>query len=163
MIGKLAVLAASLVCAGAALAQDYRTYVNARFGARASVPANWRADRPPENGDGQRFNSPDGKASITISGIYHIDDTIREAIESRAKPDGATVTYVKRDPRAVVASGLIGDRIFYTRSILSCADTIWNDLWIEYPAADKAKYDALVKRVSGSLRGAAANDPACKR
>ena len=162
----IALIVASLTCsavlADAALAQSYRTYVNARFGARADVPANWRADRPPENGDGQRFISPDGKASITVSGIFHVEDTIKEAIDSRARPDGVAVTYVKRDSRGVVASGLKGDQIIYTRSILTCRDTIWNTVWIEYPSAEKQKYDALVSRVAGSLRGGRSGDGDCK-
>jgi serine/threonine-protein kinase len=150
----VAAIAGQVAFAGAALAQNYRDYGNPRFGVHADVPANWRADRPPENGDGQRFISPDGRASITVSGMYHVDDTIKEAIESRARPDGVSVTYVKREARSVVASGLKGDRIVYTKSMLSCGDSIWNSVWIEYPASEKQKYDALVSRVAGSLRGA---------
>ena len=39
-------------------------------------------------------------------------------------------------------------RIFY---VLTCHDTIWNDLWIEYPEAENHNYDALVTYVSAAL------------
>jgi hypothetical protein len=69
-----------------------------------------------------------------------------------AKPlIGETITYEKRGPEWIVVSGTKGDRIFYKKSILTCHDTIWNDLWSEYPDADKQKYEALVTHVSASL------------
>ena len=46
-----------------------------------------------------------------------------------------------------------GDTIFYRRSMLTCADQVWNNLEITYPASQKRAYDALVAHVAGSLRG----------
>ena len=81
-----------------------------------------------------------------------------------APDDGATITYRHRGKRVLIVSGVRGDTVFYRKSILSCRDQIWNSVSIEYPAARKAAYDALVTHVAGSLRfgGASAQIPNCK-
>ena len=154
MIGRVAAALAGLMALiGPASADAWQTYANERFGATADVPADWRAGEPPANGDGLAFTSADGAARITVSGSLQTFDTIAEAMASYEAPnDGETVTYRHRGKRSVVVSGTSGDRIFYRKSILSCADTIWNSVSIDYPAADKSAYDALVTHVAGSLR-----------
>ena len=62
-----------------------------------------------------------------------------------------------------MVSGTRGDTIFYAKHILSCGDQIWNNVHLEYPATEKAAYDALVTHVAGSLRpGRSAQVPRCK-
>jgi hypothetical protein len=57
----------------------------------------------------------------------------------------------------------VSNPIFYAKHILSCADQIWNSVYLEYPAAEKTAYDALVTRVAQSLRpGRSAQVPRCK-
>jgi hypothetical protein len=137
----------------AARADTMRTYANPRFGATAEVPSDWRADPPPENGDGQRFSSPDGLATITISGILNLDDNVEAAMREEEEPGaGETITYRQRSGRALITSGTRGMEIFYRKAILVCADRIWNHVSLEYPAAQKAHYDSLVARIAGSLR-----------
>ena len=146
-------LAALLVLSTAARAGLWQTYVNERFGSTADVPATWQAGTPPENGDGLEFTSPDGQASIIVSGILNIDDTLDEAFASRETPfDGETVTYRHRDKRGLVVSGTKGELIFYRKSILSCHDQVWNSVSIEYPATQKKAFDAIVTHVAGSLK-----------
>ena len=161
---SLAAIALLAVAAAATAAPQYRTYANARFGTTAEVPADWKADPPPENGDGLRFRSADQRASITVSGSLHVFDTIDEAMKIYEEPgNGETVTYRHREPRALVISGTRGDTIFYARHILSCGDQIWNSVYLEYPAAEKAAYDALVTHVARSLRpGRSGWVPRCK-
>ncbi len=142
-----------LAVAGPAAAEEWKTYVNERFGTSADVPADWQAGEPPANGDGLKFTSPDGTASIAVFGSLQTFDTIAEAMAIYEMPqDGETITYRHRDKRALVVSGTRDGTIFYRRWILSCGDTVWNGVSIEYPAADKAAYDALVTHVAHSLR-----------
>ena len=146
-----------LAVAGPAAAKEWKTYVNERFGTTADVPADWHAGHPPENGDGLKFTSPDGTASVAVFGSLHTFDTIAEEIAIYEAPeDGETITYRHPEKRALVvavrAGDTHGDAIFYRRWILSCGDTVWNGVSIEYPAADKAAYDALVTHVAHSLR-----------
>jgi hypothetical protein len=147
----LSVLAGAAIVA--ARAETMRLYANPRFGAIAEVPGDWRADPPPENGDGQRFTSPDGLATITISGILNIGDTVEAAMREEEQPGaGETITYRQRSGRALITSGTRGSEIFYRKSLLVCGDRIWNHVSLEYPAAQKAHYDSLVARIAGSLR-----------
>lgn len=148
----LALLA--LLIATSALAQDWRTYVNPRFGSTAEVPRDWTMGPPPANEDGRMFTSPDGRASIAVYGSLHVLDSIDEAMEIYETPkDGETVTYKQRTKRTITISGIRADRIFYRKAMLSCRDRVWNGVAIEYPAADKQRFDALVTRVARSLRG----------
>jgi hypothetical protein len=134
-------------------AESWRVYSNDRFGTTADVPADWRAGSPPENNDGIRFTSPDGQASIAVYGGLHIWDSVDEKAAILEEPnEGETITYKRREPRAIVVSGTRGDRIFYLKSILSCRASVWNSVRIEYPASRKQAFDALVVRVAGSLR-----------
>ncbi len=140
-------------------AETWRIFHNDRFGATAEVPAAWRMDPAPENNDGRSFSSPDGRAKIVVSGIRAEIGSLEEDKAIRLKPDvGEVVTYEKRGGGWIVVSGTRGDTIFYRKSILTCGDSIWDDLSIEYPAAEAGKYAALVKRVSASLRGGKAYD-----
>jgi serine/threonine-protein kinase len=165
MIRTVASIVILFFCAVAVHAESFQVYSNPRFGATAEVPSDWRADPPPENGDGLVFRSPDGQASITISGVLNIADSVAEAMKTEEQPsEGETITYHQHGRRMVVVSGLRGDKIFYRKSLLVCRDQIWNHLWLEYPVAQKAEYDALVARIARSLHfsGVSAQIPNCR-
>jgi hypothetical protein len=134
--------------------QGYRNYRNARFGVSADVPSDWKAGREPENNDGLVFSSPDGAATITVSGILNADDTPASAViaEEQRAGDGETITYRKASARQVVISGIRGTMIFYRKAILSCNDQVRNHLVIEYPAAQKQAFGSLVSHVAASMR-----------
>ena len=149
----LALLAVLALATPAAAGPAYKRYVNARFGVTADRPADWTPGAEPENGDGLKFTSPDGKAVVTISGSLHAFDSVKEYLDIVAEEKGAAVTLEKRGSRSLVQSGRRGDMIFYKKSLLTCKDQVWNNLVIEYPAARKAEFDALAAHVAGSLRG----------
>jgi hypothetical protein len=149
----LAAIALLAFAAAATAASQYRSYVNERFGMTADVPTDWKADPPPENSDGLHFRSPDQRASLAVYGRLNISDTVDDAMRDYETPGkDETITYRHRERRAVVVSGIRGDTIFYSRHVLSCRDEIWNSVHIEYPATEKAAYDALVTHVARSLR-----------
>lgn len=150
-----AVVIASIAALGPASAeQGYRTYRNARFGVSADVPFDWKAGREPDNMDGLVFSSPDGAATITVFGILNADDTPAGEViadEQRAQ-SGETATYRNKGPHQAVISGTRGALIFYRKTMLSCKDHVLNHLAIEYPAAQKQAFDALVTHVAASMR-----------
>jgi hypothetical protein len=132
----------------------YRTYHNERFGVSADVPRDWRAGRPPDNGDGLKFTSPDGTAALIVSGGYRMADSVAEALNSeQAADEGETITYQTRGPRMAVISGMRGETIFYRKVVVSCKDQVMNHVSIEYPLARKQQFDALVAHVAASLHG----------
>lgn len=143
-------------------AQAYTSYFNERFGTTADRPADWKPGRAPENGDGLRFSSPDGKAFVSVSGTLQTFDIVTEYLDIIAEEKGATITLEKRGPRSLVQSGVRGEVIFYKKSLLTCKDQVWNNLVIEYPAARKLEFDALVTHVAASLKGGPGYQVACR-
>src|SRR5437868_9015146 len=53
---------------GSAVAADWTTYANDRFGATADIPASYKPGEAPANDDGLRFSSPEGDATISVWG-----------------------------------------------------------------------------------------------
>jgi hypothetical protein len=156
------IASAAMAVALPARAESWRSYYNDRFGVTADYPADWKMAPPPENNDGRIFESPDGTAQVIINGM-HVLDAPSDELADRAKGyDGETITYTKKGPNWIVVSGTKGDRIFYRKSMLSCGDEVWNQVSIEYPAADKAKYDTLVAHVATSLKPGPGYEMKCR-
>jgi serine/threonine-protein kinase len=154
--------AALLLLAGPALAEDWRSYHNDRFGPTAEYPAAWKMEPEPENNDGRQFSSPDGDASVSIYGHFAMDSRAEEMARKAEADDGETVTYSAKGANWVVLSGTRGEKIFYRKSLLSCGDQVWNTLTVEYPAQDKSKYDKLVAHMAASLRPGMGYNITCK-
>jgi hypothetical protein len=147
----------------AAAAPSWRTYVNERFGVAADVPADWRTEPPPANGDGAGFVSPDGGARIVVFARFPLETSPSQALDELATPrEGERVVYMQRAARSLTLSGFSGDMIFYRRAILTCEDRVWNNFEITYPASQKRAYDALVAHVAGSLRGGQPEGMQCR-
>ena len=150
----LIVVVAIAACACPASAQSWRPYHNDRFGTVGASPAGWIAQRPPDNGDGQIFSSPDGRATLTISAGYNEPATPAGLARLAGYEDAGTVTYRKAGKDWIVVSGQKNGQIFYRRYVLSCANSIWNSVSVDYPAAEKSAYDAIVAHAGAALRGA---------
>ncbi|TIT08213.1 MAG: hypothetical protein E5W74_23995 [Mesorhizobium sp.] len=153
---RIGLSAALLFLTTTALAKPF-TYVNARFGTVCTFPDQIFTERmpEPENGDGLEWHSADG-ASVACYGSYNaLDDTPKSLVENeKASPEpGEEVTYGKAGKNWAVLSGMKGDKIFYRRSVFGRKDVI-HSVFIEYPAALKAKYDPLVGTIAGSLHEA---------
>jgi len=153
---SLAILFLPANIATTALAKPF-TYINARFGTVCTFPDHVFIKRmpEPENGDGLEWRSADG-ASVACYGSYNgLDDTPDSLVENeKTSPEaGEKVTYSKTGKNWAVLSGTKGDNIFYKRSVFGNEDVI-HTVFIEYPAALKAKYDPLVGAIASSLHEA---------
>lgn len=135
--------------------ENWRTYANPRFGTRADYPAHLFTDAapPPANGDGQTFTTADGKAKLSIYGSFNAtDETPRSYVENYIRPDGKLAYELIRDTY-FVASAERGGRIHYMRCNFTRGDPgIIRCFAIDYPAAEKQRWDAIVKRIASSLR-----------
>jgi hypothetical protein len=128
-------------------------YRNDRFGTMADVPASWKMGAAPENNDGRVFTSPDDAATLIISGSLNTETNLNAALKTYETPNkGETITYKQRAGRTITVSGTSGKDIFYGKHLLSCRNQIWNSVYLEYPAAQKATYDPIVARLAKSLR-----------
>ncbi len=131
------------------------TYVNARFGTTCTFPDDVFTDRQPEpeNGDGQEWLSADG-ASLICSGILNIDNDTPKGFVTAEKADNGPaykITYSKTGKDLATLSGIKDGKIFYERRLFG-GDGVIRTVWIEYPPALKAKYDALVGPIAASLK-----------
>lgn len=148
-------VAMGLVVAAPALAGQ-STYVNGRFGTSCTFPDDVFVLRQPEpdNGDGQRWLSADG-ASLVCSGMFNVtDDTpkTRIAAEKASQNASYSITYSKAGRDWAVLSGFRYGKVFYHRLLFGDDDVV-HGVWIDYPQALKAKYDPLVGKIAGSLKG----------
>lgn len=143
------------VATGAAAQQRWTTYANPRFGTTIDYPADLfvQRDPPPENGDGQAFRSRDGRARLAVWGAYNVDgDSPQGYVEKYVAPDGG-ISYRQITARYFAVSGLRKGDIFYRRCNFSPARNDVIDCFeATYPESDKAAMDAVVARLSRSLR-----------
>lgn len=136
--------------------ERWTTYSNPRFGTAADYPASLFTQRapPPENGDGQTFRTADGRAQLSIYGAYNVSaDTPQSYLDNYFDFQGAVVGLKRATARFYVVSGTRDKNLFYERcNFPPRHDDVIDCLTITYPAADKAAWDAVVARVSRSLR-----------
>ncbi len=152
---------AGLVLMGLALvagsaAASAKIYGNARFGYFIEIPAAFPvADPEPENGDGQTFHPADKSAELNVAGSWIIVDNFAAELvvyKDYMVHDGWKLTYENQPSKSsAVYTGQRGDRIFYARQISSCGGKAIAGYRLEYAAADKAKYNAVIKTLNTSL------------
>lgn len=132
----------------------WATYANARFGTTADYPADLftKRDPAPENGDGARLHTADDSATLTIYGHYNVEnDTPASYYDRLVDSDRVMYKQVKRT--YYIASGVRDGKIFYERCNFRKGDMATVDCFdISYPASEKARWDAIVTRISKSLR-----------
>lgn len=153
---RLAALLFSACLAGPAMAADWATYVNARFGTAVEYPADVLVPEPEsENGDGHRFHSADGRASLTVFAGHNVTDMDLRALVRSAHADAAgdRITYERIGRRWFVLSGFRGENVFYRKLLLSPDGSVAHTLEIVYPASQKRLYDPLTARMANSLSG----------
>jgi hypothetical protein len=138
-----------------AIADNWRTYHNDRYGTTIDYPSLFKPGPPPEADDGLKFTSADG-AEFSVFASYNalgfdlagLQDFIKENLAT-----GAVISYRTKGDDWFVISGTQGsDRIFYERHLLSHGDEMTEGFVMSYPASLKQKYDPIVARMSKSFR-----------
>jgi hypothetical protein len=163
MNAKLALIFLALL-ASTSFASEWTSYSNARFGVNIDVPPAFVNDVPASaNGDGLTFHSADGQTELLVWGNNLVDEDFREDSTGRLNSDtqdGWVIAYqagVNSDDWQVY-SGTRNGRLLYVKSISSCKNTQALHFRIEYPEAQKTAYDAVVARLSRSLKAGPATD-----
>jgi hypothetical protein len=162
----------TLLCAGLLLIATssgwsailWETYSDDRFGTMIERPYDWVGQKP-EDGDGFLFTSPDGKATIVVTGALNSLDTVANAFGIYEKPTpGETIMDRHLDKGGITISGKKGGRAFLRRSILSCGNKLWNVVSIEFPVSQQNKLQSLTETVLRSLRFRSSTEVAdCRR
>jgi len=154
---RTAFKAVILVVAGStqlASAQPVRweTYTIPSTGTSVDLPASIfseRVGRPPE-GDGQRFQSADGRAELTIQSAAIGPDVSPAAFLARQHPP-QQIQYKRITPRFFAVSSYKGDKVWYDRCNFSKGFV--HCVLINYPAREERAWDHIVTRISLSLSG----------
>jgi hypothetical protein len=150
----LAVALAALTPAAPHAQAKWLTYTNVRFAFAVDYPADlFPGYVESDNSDGATFNAAGEGVGFRAFGFWNNDHQRPRAL-LKERYEGKTLSYsvVKRD--YFVASGKQDGRdgaaIFYDRCNLAGERVICVNL--VYPAADKKKWDAIVQRLTRSLR-----------
>lgn len=130
-------------------ADGWMAYGNARFGFLLPVPPGMKALRPPDNGDGQIFETLDGKVKLAGWASFNVDgfgDVERRWAEELAKGK-RTITYKRKTASWYVVSGVFEDGTgFYTRYT---ADKDHACGWsITYSQKEEKKYQGWIERIA---------------
>lgn len=138
-----------------ALAADWGSYENARFGYVAAVPPDFSGSGEADNGDGQLFTSRDGTQTLRVYGgnILEADfEADANAAIKAAAGDGWAVSYERVTPSWASYSGSRQGLVLYVRSISLCAGTQYATFEYQYPKTAIRDADAVVEKLVRSLK-----------
>jgi len=124
-------------------APGYDQYANPRYGFTVLRPSTFRAQPPPEDGDGQGWTSPDGQVLFSAYGANNVFN-YSPGQDEAADAHGVSVVYININGNVVTVSGYkdSGRTIVYQRDVVGpgAIDTLY---W-SYPANQKALWNAAV-------------------
>jgi hypothetical protein len=128
----------------------YKTYSNARYAFRIAYPLGILAPQgESDNGDGQKFVSQDGSATLIAFGSNRLDRSLHDEFQAAQENRAVTYKVLKRD--MFVVSGTQSGKIFYQKTLLR-GDT-FKTFIIEYDEQERATFDAITSRIAGSFVG----------
>jgi hypothetical protein len=107
-----------------------------------------QAGRP--DGYGQRFQSADGRANLTIQAAANTSNDSPAAFLAKRHPP-PRVQYKRVTPRFFAVSSYKDDKVWYNRCNFS-RDLV-HCVLINYPAKEEREWDDIVTRISLSLSG----------
>jgi eukaryotic-like serine/threonine-protein kinase len=125
----------------------YNAYANPRYGFTALWPSSFRAQPPPEDGDGQDWTSPDGQVLLAAYGTNNVLNYSPEQDEA-ADARLMSVAYVNISGDIVTVSGYTnnGRTIVYQRDVVGPGSI--DTLYWSYPVSQKAQLDAAVTQTA---------------
>jgi len=143
----------SLGVAGPALGQpaqlDWQQYSGDR-GTTVQYPAAVFSQFVERNENGVKWTRADSRATLAVSANSNAQRETPRAFLRRKFPDRQSIlSYDRVTPTFFAVSARMQDKIFYTRCNFAAAV---HCIELEYPAAEKRQWDAIVTRISRSLR-----------
>ena len=127
----------------------WTTYAIPETGTSVQIPASvlsTSAGNP--EGLGSRFQTPDGRANLTVQSLSNTSGISPAAFLANKHPP-SDITYRRITPQFFVVSSFKGDKIWYDRCNFS--DRFIHCVLINYPAAEKRQWDEIVTRISNTL------------
>ncbi len=130
--------------------QNWQRYVVTETGASVDVPKHIFTEEAgkPETGYGRSFLTSDRRANLTVQSLRtDANDTPSAFLAKKHPPSGIVYRRVTRN--FFVVSSFRNDLIWYNRC--NFAVGLVTCVLINYPAAEKKRWDAAVTRISNSL------------
>lgn len=149
MMLTLALLAIS--ADGAAIAQEYATYVNKKYGYEMKYPkGEFTPLEGAENDRGAVFMSEGKHASMRVSAKKDVFDTGPKYEYENLLGSDVLEKNFNGEAGWFTVETLEGQAIVYVKKILK--DGVYYTLEIEYPQAKKAEFGPMVHTISDSFR-----------
>jgi hypothetical protein len=149
---RLAAAVAISLLPGLAAAEStaWQSYVVPETGAKVDIPVGVFSEDggKPDAGYGRRFLTSDRRANLTVQSIPNAANDSPAVFLAKKNPP-ADIIYKRVTPRFFVVSSIRNGRIWYNRC--NRAARHMQCVLINYPAAEKRQWDAVVTRISNSL------------
>lgn len=141
---------ALLATLSAARAESWTSYRIAETGTSVDMPASLfteTAGKP--EGYGQQFRTSDGRADLSVQAVSNQEGLSPAEFLARKNPPSGII-YKRITRNFFVVSSIRRDKIWYNRG--NFARGYVHCVLINYPAAEKRRWDGVVTRISHSLR-----------
>jgi hypothetical protein len=134
----------------AAQASSWQRYRVAETGAAVDVPRDIFSEQGgrPEGGNGTIFLTSDRRANLTVQSLSNDSNDTPAAFLAKKGPP-ANIVYKRVTGNFFVVSSFRNDLIWYNRC--NFAGRSIACVLINYPAAEKKRWDSVVTRISNSL------------
>lgn len=152
---RLLILLALFLFASAAMAAEWSTYQNPRFGYVIGIPPEFSGEGEAQNGDGQVFRPADGTQLLRVYGGNNIEQSFEASVKTAmgyARDAGWMLSYERVTPGWASYSGTRNGQILYARAIALCGGSQYAAFELEYPERDLAAMNAVVDRLVASLK-----------
>lgn len=134
-------------------------YENPHWGFTLTYPSVFALDLRsiPDNADTAQFRTADPQALAIVTALRNgarqsVAELRAEAERDIRENSHGSITYQRSTPDWFVISGLVGNRIYYRRSLLAQRGTVVATLWIEFPRELRPCLEAAVAMMSLSFR-----------
>lgn len=146
----LAIAVMLCVFPAAAEAESWSSYRIPESGTSVDIPASIfteEAGRP--DGYGMQYRTGDGRADLTVQAVPNDGSSPAAFLAKKSPPAG--IIYKRITPRFFVVSSVRHGKIWYDRC--NFGSRYVHCVLINYPAAEKRQWDAVVTRISRTLSG----------
>ena len=154
----LSVLISALPAAAFPQADDlgWTKFRNERFGLTLQYPAEvFVSQRRSDLGDGDLFETPDGRARLLVGAIENADRFTPRSYQTfiaRQSYPGLRIDYAPVGRSWAVLSGTVGQTMVYEKIMFSCGGNVINSFAMTYPIAERRFYDPLIEAIEDTFR-----------
>jgi hypothetical protein len=131
-------------------------YRNDRFGLVMRYPsAVFTAHRGSASGDGDLYETPDGKARLLVGALANTDHFTPRSYQTfiaRQSYPGLKADYAPIRGTWTVLSGTIDGTMIYEKAMFSCGEGLISTFAMTYPVAERRFYDRIVEVIEHTFR-----------